>query len=65
MADDKSEVFRSNSTNEVSETAGRDTKRKTRVEGPTELRQVTDHHATGTAGGQELAQLEGTLGGTV
>jgi hypothetical protein len=58
MAEEKSEVFRSNATQEMGINEGSDVKRKKRPDGPTELREVTDHHETGTAGERELIEVD-------
>lgn len=58
MAEEKSEVFRSNAPQEIAINVNAETKHKKAVEGPTELRQITDHNATGTAGEREFADVE-------
>lgn len=58
MAEEKSEVFRSNAPQEIAINVNAETKRKKAVEGPTELRQIIDHNATGTAGEREFADVE-------
>lgn len=58
MAEEKSEVFRSNAPQEIAINVHAEEKHKKAVEGPTELRQITDHNATGTAGQREFADVE-------
>ena len=59
MAEEKSEVFRSNAPQEVASAEGKDKKRAKPAEGPApELRELHDHHATGTAGVGELGEVE-------
>lgn len=58
MAEEKSEVFRSNAPKEIGINEGSDTKHKKRPDGPTELREVTDHHETGTAGERKLIDVD-------
>lgn len=59
MAEEKSEVFRSNAPQEVASAEGKDKKRAKPAEGPaSELRELHDHHATGTAGVGELGEVE-------
>ena len=58
MTEEKSEVFRSNAPKEIGINEGNDVKRKKRSDGPTELREVTDHHATDTAGERELIDVD-------
>jgi hypothetical protein len=58
MAEEKSEVFRSNAPKEMGINEGSDAKRKKRPDGPVELRQITDHHAVGTAGKNETGTVD-------
>ncbi len=58
MAEEKSEVFRSNAPQEIAINVKSETKQKKAVEEPSELRQITDHNATGTAGEREFADVE-------
>ena len=59
MAEEKSEVFRSNAPQEIAINVKTEAKQKKAVEGPKpELRQITDHNATGTAGEREFADVE-------
>jgi hypothetical protein len=59
MSEEKSEVFRSNAPQEVASAEGKDKKRAKPAEGPApELRELHDHHATGTAGVGELGEVE-------
>ena len=59
MSEEKSEVFRSNAPQEVASAKGKDKKRAKPAEGPApELRELHDHHATGTAGVGELGEVE-------
>ena len=59
MSEEKSEVFRSNAPQEVASAEAKDKKRAKPAEGPApELRELHDHHATGTAGVGELGEVE-------
>ena len=59
MSEEKSEVFRSNAPQEVASAEGKDKNRAKPAEGPApELRELHDHHATGTAGVGELGEVE-------
>ncbi len=59
MSEEKSEIFRSNAPQEVASAEGKDKKRAKPAEGPApELRELHDHHATGTAGVGELGEVE-------
>lgn len=59
MSEEKSEVFRSNAPQEVASAEGKDKKCAKPAEGPApELRELHDHHATGTAGVGELGEVE-------
>jgi hypothetical protein len=59
MSEEKSEVFRSNAPQEVASAEGKDKKRAKPAEGSApELRELHDHHATGTAGVGELGEVE-------
>lgn len=59
MSEEKSEVFRSSGPNEKAVAQDSDAKRKKPLDGPApELRQITDHNATGTAGVHELGEIE-------
>ena len=59
MSEEKSEVFRSNAPQEVASAEGKDKERAKPAEGPApELRELHDHHATGTAGVGELGEVE-------
>lgn len=57
MPNNKTEVFRSNAPQEMAVTEGSDTTHKKPAEGPSKLRQISDHNATGTAGERELAEV--------
>lgn len=58
MAEEKSEVFRSNAPQEIAINVNVEAKRKKAAEAPEpELRQISDHNATGAAGEREFADV--------